>query len=204
MARVNTSDLGKYSTDSDWLKLQNDGDIARVQFLHHNVGELDNFCVHKIKTGENTYKYVDCKRAYGDPVDVCPMCAADIERKVVSVLSMYDHSDKKVKIWERSSNFIRKKIEPLFNRYGDLTKKVFEIERHGAKGDLKTEYEVIIMPDVEAVDVSEIQKPDVFGTFILNKSVEDMTEYVNTGSFPEAGNVQSESRRTVTRRGETY
>lgn len=191
MARINPNQMENYSTGSDneWFKLENDGDVARVQFLYNNYNDLDVFACHTIQTGE-TYKngnpvekYVDCKRNYDDPVDMCPFCQAGMKVKPVMYVSMYDHNDKKVKIWERGRKF-RDKLDAMFNRYSDLTQMVFEIERHGAKGDQQTTYEVFPMPEVEPLDVSEINKPDFIGGIILDKTVDEMQTYLDTGSFP--------------------
>jgi hypothetical protein len=185
MGRINVGDVDKYSQGdlSEWLKLQNDGDVARVQFLYRNYNELDAFVCHKIKIGD-TERYVDCKRTYDDPIDACPFCEAGIAIKPVMILAMYDHGDGKVKIWERGKTFI-KKIEALFNRYPDLSNMVFEIERRGAKGDKKTQYEIFPMPDVEPVDLSDIEKPEFLGSFILDKTPDEMMAYLNTGEFPD-------------------
>ena len=188
MGRIDVNDIDKYSNgnSSEWLKLQNDGDVARVQFLYDKYTDLDAFVCHKVKIGD-TERYVDCKRTYDDPLDACPLCEAGIPIKPVMILAMYDHADGKIKIWERGKTFI-KKIEALFNRYPNLSNMVFEIERRGAKGDKKTQYEIFPMPDVEPVDLSEVEKPEFLGSFILDKTPDEMMTYLNTGSFPQEDN----------------
>lgn len=185
MGRINPDDMDRYGNEnsSEWLKLQNDGDVARVQFLYNNYNELDTYACHRVEVGDNE-RYVDCKRDYDSPIDDCPFCAAGLQVKPVMILSMYDHADGKVKIWERGKTF-RKKIEALFNRYPNLSTMVFEIERRGAKGDKKTQYEIFPMPDVDPVDVSEIERPEFIGSFILDKSPDEMQYYLDNGEFPE-------------------
>lgn len=188
MGRINPNDIDRYdnTNNSEWLKLQNDGDVARVQFLYKNYNELDTYACHRVPVGD-TERYVDCKRNYDSPLSDCPFCEAGFQVKPVMILSMYDHSDGKVKIWERGKTF-RKKLEALFNRYPNLSNMVFEIERRGAKGDKKTQYEIFPMPDVEPVDVSQIEKPEFIGSFILDKTPDEMQYYINNGVFPQNEN----------------
>lgn len=201
MGRINPNEMERYESNnsSEWLRLQNDGDIARVQFLYKTYNDLDTFACHRVKVGDKE-RYVDCKRDYDSPIDDCPFCSDGIPVKPVMMLSMYDHADGKVKIWERGKTF-RKKIEALFNRYPNLSTMVFEIERRGAKGDKKTQYEIFPMPEVKPVDVSEIERPEFIGSFILDKSVDEMQYYIDHGVFPEETNKTNEEE-PIRRRGE--
>ena len=186
--------VGGNSNSSEWLKLPDDGDVARVQFLYQKYDDLDTYACHRVKVGDYE-RYVDCNRKnYDDPVDDCPFCKAGIPVKPVMYLAMYDHGDGKIKIWERGKTFI-KKIEALFNRYPNLSEMVFEIERRGAHGDKKTTYEVFPMTDVEPVDVSEFTKPEFVGGIILDKTVDEMQTYLDTGEFPVDDNQGDETRR---------
>ena len=205
MGRINPNEFDNYSNsnDSEWLKLQNDGDVARVQFLYESFNDLDTYVAHKVKIGDYD-SYADCKRDYDSPIDDCPFCAAGLQAKPVVMISMYDHEDGKVKIWERGKTFL-KKMEALFNRYPNLSNMVFEIERRGAKGDKKTTYEIFPMPDVEPIDVSEVERPEFLGSFILDKTPDEMQTYLDVGNFPENGgnnngNNTANSRRTRTSR----
>ena len=209
MGRININDLDNYdqqSNSSEWLKLSDNGDVARVQFLYSNCDELETFAAHRVKTGvsesgRDIERWVDCKRDYNDPIDKCPFCAAGIAVKPVTMISMYDHSDGKVKIWERGKTF-RKKLENLFNRYPNLSNMVFEIERNGAKGDKKTSYELFPMPDVDPVDVSGIERPEFLGTVIMDKTVDEMQAFINNGVFPEVqSNASEQPEPTTSRRG---
>lgn len=199
--RISPNETERYaeSSNTEWLSLKDDGDTARVQFMYDNYNDLDTFVCHKVKVGDKD-RWVDCKRNYDDPIDDCPFCAAGIQQKPVMILMMYDLNDKKVKIWERGRTF-QKKMEGLFNRYPHLSNMVFEIERHGARGSKDTKYELYPMPDVEPVDLSEIEKMDLMGTIIMDKTPDDMQVFIDTGSFPPEDDVsqqpinQSMSRR---------
>lgn len=201
MGRIKPDEMENYvNTSSEWLKLPDDGDVATVQFLAKNINDLDVFVAHKVKVNGRD-RWVNCTRNYDDPIDSCPFCAAGIPQKPVMILSMYDHKDGKVKIWERGNNF-RKILESKFNRYpGDFSKNVFDIERHGAKGDQHTTYELIHVDD-EPKDLSTIEKPDVFGRLILDKTPDEMMYYLDHGDFPNNENTSGEvTRRAPSRRG---
>ena len=207
MGRINADDMEKYSssTDSEWLKLEDDGDIERVQFLYEKYEDLDTFAVHQVETGEcyqngnPKTRMVDCKRDYDDPLDMCPLCQAGYKVQPAMILSMYSHNDGKIKIWQRGKTF-KKIIESKFNRYPNLSDMVFEIERHGKKGDNKTTYELIAMPEVEPYDVSEIEKPEFIGGVILDWTPDELQTFVDTGVFPQNNNSNSGNSETTTRR----
>lgn len=214
MGRINTADLERFdeqsngnSSNSEWLKLPNHGDVARVQFLYDNYNELETFACHKVQVGVSEKgrpieRLVDCPRNYDDPVDLCPFCVAGLDVKPVTMVSMYDVREKKVKIWERGKTF-RKQLESFFNRYPKLSDMVFEIERNGVAGDKKTTYQLFPMPDVEPVDVSEVERPNFLGTVIMQKTAEEMQTYLNTGSFPQTENDSSPVEQSQpSRRGE--
>lgn len=219
MARVTYEDSEKYfsGSGSDWFQLKNDGDVATVQFMLNNIEDIPIFSTHKVKVGDKE-RYVDCLRNPHDPIDVCPFCAAGMPAKAVRFIIMFQHEDQKVKIWERGRQFISK-LQGLINRYNPLETKVFEIERHGRAGDTNTKYEIYPLDGADAINLDEVEMPELEGSLILVKTAEEMEEYLDTGKFPNSeesepvrrGGAQSRSsapaRRTpasdngVTRRG---
>lgn len=205
MARIHVDEADKYQNElnGEWFQLKNNGDIARVQFMYETYDEVDAFACHKVMVGDKE-RYVDCLRAYDEPIDNCPFCAAGLQVKPVRFVIMFQHDDQKVKIWERGKQFMTK-LQGLFNRYQPLSDYVFEIERFGAAGDKKTKYEVFVMDRAEPFDLTEIEKPELLGGLILDKSFEDMVEYLETGAFPEVDeNVQAQpAQRTPARNTNT-
>ena len=184
MPRISLSDSENYqsSLNGEWFSLKNDKDVARVQFMMNTLDDLDVFACHRVKIGDKE-RYVDCLRTYDEPIDKCPFCAAGIPVKPVHFVIMYQHDDNKVKIWERGRNFIAK-LQSLCNRYQPLSEYVFEIERNGKAGDMATRYEIYPMDRVDPVDLTEIEKPELLGGVILQKTAEEMEVYLDTGSFP--------------------
>lgn len=185
MARVSYEDSEKYysGSGSDWFQLKNDGDVARVQFMLNSIDDIPIFSTHKVKIGDKE-RYVDCLRNPGDPIDVCPFCAAGLPAKAVRFIIMFQHDDNKVKIWERGRQFISK-LQGLINRYNPLEEKVFEVERHGKPGDTSTKYEIYPLDGVDSVNLDEVELPELEGSLILQKSFDDMEYYLDNGSFPD-------------------
>lgn len=193
MARINPNEADKYQNNlnGEWLSLKNDGDIARVQFMFDVYDEIDSFVCHKVQVGDKE-RYVDCLRTYDEPLENCPFCAAGIPAKPVNFIVMYQHEDGKVKIWERGKQFLSK-LQGLMNRYTPLSSYVFEIERHGKAGDTNTKYELFPMDQVEPFDLTEVEKPDLLGGLILDKTYEEMDIYLDTGSFPPTEDEQQQA-----------
>jgi hypothetical protein len=184
MARISEEQAGQYSNNlnGEWFQLKNDQDVARVQFMFDSIDELEIFACHKVKVGDKE-RYVDCKRTYDEPIDNCPFCAAGIPVKPVRFVIMFQHDDQKVKIWERGKTFISK-LQGLMNRYNPLSDYVFDVERHGVAGDKDTKYELYPMDRVEPFNLDEVEYPELLGGLILDKTVEEMQIYLDTGSFP--------------------
>lgn len=201
MARINPNEADKYQNNlnGEWLSLKNDGDIARVQFMFDVYDDIDSFVCHKVQVGDKE-RYVDCLRTYDEPLENCPFCAAGIPAKPVNFIVMYQHEDGKVKIWERGKQFLSK-LQGLMNRYSPFSSHVFEIERHGKAGDQKTTYELFHMDNVDSYDLTEVERPELLGGLILDKTYEEMDIYLDTGSFPPTEDEQQQAPPQQQRRG---
>lgn len=198
MSRINPNDLEKYqapSNSSEFFSLKNDKDTAVVHFLAETTDDLDIFVVHKVKDGEK-FRYVNCLRQAGEPVDNCPLCAAGLKPEVRIFAQMYDVKDKKVKIWDRGRTFL-KLLEPFGRRIKPLFKRPFEIERNGVAGDMKTTYGIFALePDNNYPEMTSEQLPqkvEVSGrekTIILERTPEELKAFLKTGKLTAAGNEQ--------------
>ena len=201
MARINPNEADKYQNNlnGEWLSLKNHGDVATVQFMFDVYDDIDAFVCHKVQVGDKE-RYVDCLRTYDQPIDDCPFCAAGIPAKPVNFILMYQHEDEKVKIWERGRQFLSK-LQGLINRYVPLSSYVFQIERNGKAGDQKTTYEVFPMDGIEPYDLTDVEKPDLLGGLILDKTFEEMDIYLDTGSFPATEEETYQPPKQQQRRG---
>jgi len=202
MGRIDPNDADKYqnSLNGEWFQLKNDGDIARVQFMHDKYEDIEVYACHKEKIGDKE-RYVSCLRTYDQAIDDCPLCAQGSPVKPVRFIIMYQHDDGKVKIWERGKNFMSK-LQGLFNRYSPLSNYVFEIERHGVAGDKETKYETFPMDRIAPVDLNEVENPELLGGLILDKSFEEMEVFLQTGNFPVVNEEEQapQTRQTTGRR----
>lgn len=207
MGRINYEDVDKYGNNSDteFLKLENDGDCATVQIMAHDMEDIDIFNCHEVQVGyydngNAKTRPVSCLRNYDDPLDVCPLCEAGMKQKVVMMLAMVDQEDGKIKIWNRGKTFIPK-VKNLINRWGDMTERPVDIIRNGRKGDKKTTYNIQISPE-EPIDISQYEKPEFLGGYIMDKTADEMQAYLDTGVFPYTDNndINQEDNTQVRRR----
>lgn len=199
MARITAEQARQFEGSGlDWLKLSNDGDSEIVQFLMTDCADIPIFSAHTIELNGKE-RTINCPREPEDSVDVCPLCASGAATKVCRYILMYSHTSKKILVWERGPQFI-KKLEVLSNRYNPLSKMVFEIVRNGAKGNTKTTYEVLPVTDVEPIDVSQLDVPDILGTIVMDKTPDEINEFMMTGNFPQVENDKVPSRQAPTRR----
>lgn len=200
MARITNEVADKYYSKSfgNYFKLEDNGDVARVQFMFDSLDEIPVFSVHTIKV-DGKDRYVDCLREPREDVSVCPLCAAKTPTKVVRYVTMYDTEEQEVKIWERGKRFMET-LAGLINRYSPLSEHCFEIERRGKKGDKQTTYSVFPAERAEVVDLSEVEEPTILGSAILEMSASDMEDYLD-GNYTPSSDTKKEEKPVVRRRG---
>lgn len=179
MGRISEEEAKNYSnSQGSWFQLKNDKDFATVQFLIDSTDDLAPYVCHRVKIGDKE-RYVDCLATYGEE---CPLCHANYNQKLVRFLSMYQHEDKTVKVWERGKKFIQT-VQGYMNRYNPITDYVFQIERNGKAGSKETTYQIYPMAD-KPLDVSEVERPTILGGIILQKDAQELEEFLQTGRFP--------------------
>lgn len=216
MGRFGVNEADNYGGNggSMFFALKDDGDVARVRFMYNSMDDVEGYAVHEVEV-DGKRKHVNCLRAYNEPKSKCPFCEAGNFQRAKLYVPIYDVDDGEVKIWERGKNFFQK-MSALCARYSSadtpLVAHTFEIERHGKKGDTGTSYEVFEVghDDTRLEDLPEI--PSVVGNVILDKSADEMREYLATGSFPTGAtrgdqsstSSQPTGRRTPARRGEAF
>lgn len=135
------------SSGGGFFSLKNDGDTARVRFLHGGVEDLDIYTVHQI-TANGKKRWTSCLAEDFD--GDCPFCKSGDRPRLKIMLQLLDLKDNSTKIWERGKTMIPK-ILGLIKRNGPLNTYVYEIERNGAAGDPKTRYE--LYPELDSKGV---------------------------------------------------
>lgn len=186
MARFNYADADKYGGQggAGYFSLKNDGDVARVRFMYNSLDDVVGYAVHQVEI-DGKKRYVNCLREYNSPIDDCPFCKARKFQNVKLFIPIYNVDEQKVQVWERGKKFFAK-MSSLCGRYADrdnLVQHEFDIERHGAKGDQTTSYEIyeVSKDETSLADLPELPNMD---TLVLEKTAEEMQYYLDNNKFP--------------------
>ena len=182
MARFNIEEAKNYGGGggSNFFSLKDDKDTARVRFLINDINDLYGVSCHEVQDGNNKID-VECIRTYDEPTDKCPLCAAGYEMRAKLFIPLYNEDLQKSQIWTRGKTYFEK-LAGFCARYNPLVATPFEIEREGKKGDQNTTYELFPgRPDNSRIeDFPEIK---IEGNAFQTKTFEELTNYVNNGSF---------------------
>lgn len=165
-----------------YFGLKNDKDVATVRFMYDSIDDVEGYAVHEVEI-DGRKRYVNCLRNYNDPMDKCPFCEAHMPQKAKLFVPIYNVDAGRTQIWDRGKPFFAK-ISSLCARYQNLVSHTFEIERNGKPGSTQTKYEIYETgaDDTTLDDLPEI--PDMLGTLVLDKSADEMRQYLNDGVFP--------------------
>lgn len=180
-----------------FFNLKADGEESIVRFIVDSMDDIDIYTIHEVQSAGKFMK-VSCNRGLNEGLDKCPLCAngTKLTQKAYIKMLQYSTDDNGTVIcspviWERSTQYAVKLREYL-NNYGPLSDIICKVIRHGGRGDLKTNYEIVpnlskvVYPDAKFVkDTSAFANYNVLGTIVKEKSAEDMITYINTGSFPQ-------------------
>lgn len=201
MARFTMDEADNYGNQGSggFFKLSNDKDTALVRLMYNSAEDVEGFAVHEVEV-DGKRRLVNCLRAYNEPIENCPFCAEGKKISAKVFLFLYDIDAEEIKIWERGKTILSK-IASLGARYNPLVSMPFEIERVGKSGDTNTKYEFYPTQsdDLTLEDLPEV--PEILGTIVLDKTFDEMEEYLATGTFndEEEAPVQRKSA-PVTRR----
>ena len=191
-----------------YFSLKNDGDEAIVRILHDSTDSFEIITTHQINL-DGKYRRVSCVRNPYDPVEACPLCAANykLQQRFYIRLIEYTRDDNgnivaTPKIWERSATYAQT-IKNLIDEYGTLSDSVFKIRRSGKAGSMDTTYSILYAnPSVYKPELYP-KNPDIFGDYkafgiaVLNRSFEDLQHFCNTGSFPARAAQSNSEQRPV-------
>lgn len=189
MARFNGADIDNYGGQggAGYFSLKNDKDVAQVRFMYNTADDVDGYAVHEVYVNDKK-RYVNCLRAYNEPIENCPFCRERKPQQVKLFIPLYDVDEERIKVWERGKKFYAT-LSGIFARTkGKIVSNVFEIERNGKPGDTQTTYGIypVDKDDTTLEDLPEV--PEVLGGILLDKSVDDMEYYLEQGSFPPEDN----------------
>ena len=164
-----------------YFSLKNDKDVARVRFMYRGIEDVEGYAVHEISVDDKK-RYVNCLRSYNEPLEKCPFCAAKQFQTAKLFIPLYNIDTDRVEVWERGKKFFGK-MSGICARYPDTVSHIFEIERNGKKGDTGTTYEIyeVDKDNTTLEDLPEL--PKILGGIVLDKSAEEMNDFLRTGSF---------------------
>lgn len=189
---------GNYSVKFFALK---NGESAIVRILCDSVDDIDIYTVHNVITDQWKFgRRMSCVRDPHDPIDRCPLCAANkplMQRMYVKMIQyVVDPQTNQVVptavVWERGANdrqFGARTLKGLLDTFGPLSNFLCKISRQGEK--LETTYQVI--PNLPANVYPENLYPNVptiFGDYevagraFMDRSAEDYRVFLATGNFP--------------------
>ena len=79
MGTFNMNEADNYGAQSgSFFTLKDDKDVAQVRFLYNSVDDVQGYAVHRVQVGDKE-RYVNCLRAYNEPLDKCPFCEAQLK-----------------------------------------------------------------------------------------------------------------------------
>jgi hypothetical protein len=192
--QMSTNSQGQNFSSVTYFALTDDGSEAIVRF---NIADINDLTVHSRHSVNINGKRrnVECLRTPNEPLDKCPLCAAGekVAYRIYVPLVKYEIVDGKVEaqacIWDQPARF-RETLKSYAMDYGDLRDYLFKVVRHGKKGDPSTTYVLlpanpnIYKPEVYVQDFSSFDNYSLNRGVILNKTAEEMAEYLRTGEFP--------------------
>lgn len=199
MPRFSYEDADKYGgsgSGRSYFSLKDDGDTAQIHLLGDDMKDFPGYAVHRVPIGDG-FRYVNCLREAGQPVDVCPFCAEgkhspDISKVWAKLfIPIYNIDADEVQIWERGKNFFRE-LAQYCAHTPHASEAITEVTRSGKKGDTSTTYRLYEMKEKDNFDIENVRDeiPEIIGTIVLDKTAEDMEYYLDHGSFddnPSAG-----------------
>ena len=204
MARFTGENIDRYGSQGNgsgvqFFQLKNDKDVAQVRFLYNGAEDIEGYSIHRVQVGD-TERDVNCLREYNDPIDKCPFCKARMQTSAKLYIPIYNEDLGQIQLWGRGKSFYAK-ISNWCSRYPNTVRHIIDIERNGKKGDTKTDYQFypVKEDDTTIEDILDEcgldELPNPLGTIILDKTAEEMENYLQTGSFDTEGNVPSRRGR---------
>ena len=215
MAIINYEQINTGSSDSnnssnrvEFFSLKNDGDEAVVRIMHDSTSSFELVTTHPI-TVEGKYRRINCIRDPREPMENCPLCKSGtkIQQRFYIHLIQYTKDEQgniiaTPKVWERPATYAVT-IKNLIDEYGPLSNCIFKIRRNGEAGSMQTTYSILFgnpqvyRSDFYPKDDSAFENYSVIGTAVMDKTFEDISEFISTGKFPATENTQRNNEPTT-------
>lgn len=205
--QINTNDGGN-DFKVGFFGLKNDGDEAVVRIMHDSTDSFDIVTTHPVQIG-NKYRRVNCIRDPRDPLDNCPLCksGAKIQQRLYIHLIQYVKDDQgniipQGKVWERAASYAVT-LKNLIDEYGPLSNCIFKIRRNGEAGSMQTTYSImfgnpaVYRNDLYPRDDRIFEGYSVVGSAVMDKTFDEIAEFMATGEFPQVQKQQTPVQQQV-------
>ena len=156
-----------------YFNLQKDGDSAVVRLLHSSTKTIEKVTSHKVTIGDKKRR-VRCIGAD------CPLCANQNVADERIYIHLFDYTDNKEKVWERTNKIIPQ-LETLEKDWAPLNTAVLKITR---KGDAFPKYEVMPLNPMTYQAVECPIDVQLAKFYSMNRNKEEIETYLKTGEFP--------------------
>lgn len=158
-----------------FFSLNKNEDTAVIRLLHTSTSTIEKVKVHKIELGGKKKK-VRCLE------EDCPLCKSGNKAEEKIYVHLFDYTDNKEKIWERSDRIIPQ-LDKIHEDWGDLNSVVLRVTR---KGDSFPKYDTVPLPpkNYAELDKELIDQP-IAKFYSLNRKKEEVETFLRTGAFPE-------------------
>ena len=159
-----------------------DGQSAVIRILATSVSKIERVAVHTIDTNNQGRKKVKCLGK-----DKCPLCKEFGEGNIRLVVHLWDYTDNKEKIWNRTANekFINL-LKDVEENWGNLSECVVKITREG--NDFPN-YTMTVQNPNKYPFPSEITNEDVDASvgyrICTYRSADELEKYLDTGVLPD-------------------
>ena len=130
--------------NGDFFVLPDDNDFADVIFLYHSINDPLIATCHYLVAGEKSGYYFCCG-------DGCPACMPGpgrekgIWRNDKLFIPLYNITNSRIEVWDRSARFRDQLVRDVFKKYPDPSEYVFRITRHGQARDVNTTYSIDVV-----------------------------------------------------------
>jgi len=188
MATFKASEAENYggrTGGSGFFSIDTNHGTKKIRIMYDSIDDVEGMSVHKVKVNGKD-RYVNCLRNYDDPLDKCPFCRDKVTLQARLFIPIYNVTDDEVQVWDRGKQMFQK-MSSLCSRFAEeqpLVSTLFDVERVGEPNDKKTTYEFynVKTDNTTFDDLPEL--PKVLGGIVLDKTAEDMEEYLRTKEFP--------------------
>ena len=215
MAQISFNDVhtGNDSNQNQvgFFNLKNDGEEAIVRFMVDSVEDMEILTVHDIHV-DGKFRQISCVRDPREPIENCPLCARNEKIKQVVFIKMIQYvngPDGKIEaqpvVWQRSASTYAHRMKGYLDNYGPLSNILCKVIRHGARGDMKTTYDIIpnlnpqnFPPENFPVVTEAFEGYKACGRVVLDKTVDEINTFIATGSFPNNSNDNTTPQPQVT------